>query len=90
MARTPSSKDKRLRVQVSSTISAKAHDFLTATTARLKATNPKAAIGQSIDSIVDFAESRKFDPICLMKTKRPANASTRPPARSATPSAIKV
>lgn len=78
MARTPSSKDGRPRVQVSSTISAKAHDFLTATTARLKAKNPKAAIGQSIDSLVDFAEARRFDPIRLMKTKRPVKSFDTP------------
>jgi hypothetical protein len=87
MARTPSSKDGRPRVHLSATISAKAHDMLMKTSAQLKSKNPKAHIGQAIDSIADFAEARKFDPI---KIQRPAKASTPSPARSATPSAIKV
>jgi hypothetical protein len=88
MARPPSSKDGRPRVQLSSTISAKAHDFLVTTTARLKKTNPQAAIGQSIDSLVDFAEARKFDPIG--KIKRPVKSFDTPTGqRPATPSAAK-
>lgn len=89
MPRKPSSKDGRPRVPVSSTISAKAHDFLVTTTARLKAKNPKAAMGQAIDSLVDFAEARKFDPIRLMKTKRPVKSFDTPTGRPATHSAAK-
>jgi hypothetical protein len=88
MARPPSSKDGRPRVQLSSTISAKAHDFLTATTASLKKVNPNAAIGQSIDSLVDFAEARRFDPIG--KIKRPAKRfDTSAGQVTATPSGTK-
>lgn len=78
MARTPSSPDQRPRVQLSVSIAATAHDFLMKTQTKLKAKSPKAAIGQAIDSITDFAEVRKFDPI---KITKPAKASTPSPAK---------
>jgi hypothetical protein len=75
------------RVQMSVSVSAKTAEFILKTKKRLHAQNPNAKTGQAIDSIVDFAEVRKFDPI---KIKKPADASTRPPAKPATPSAAKV
>ncbi len=87
MPRKPSSTDGRPRVHLSSTISAKAHDFLVKTTARLKKTNPDAAIGQAVDSLADFAIKRRFDPIKVKKPVSPLRHGK--PAQSATPSGTK-
>ena len=67
MARKPSSQDGRPRVNVTVSIAAKTHDLLMNTQALLKGNIPNAKIGQAIDSIADFAEIRRFDPIKVMK-----------------------
>lgn len=69
------------RVGISATINSDNVEFIAKTHTRLQKSDARATKSDALNSIVEFAKLRRFDPIAPMKKVIPAPASTPAPAK---------
>jgi hypothetical protein len=59
--------EKLPRVSFSGSVSASTASYVMEIQARLKKKNPKAKVGNALDSLAEFAKTRRFDPIASLE-----------------------